>query len=102
MSRTYTPQPIDTSDVQLPEELSLLTEAIAKNVHETWAQNRFAQGWKYGSQRDDQTRLHPCLIPYEDLPEVEKDYDRNTALNTLKLICKLGFKIEKIDTKITL
>lgn len=91
----YVPQPTDTSDVQLPEELSVLIEQMAKNVHEVWAQNRINQGWSYGKQRNDELRHHPCLIPYEELPEVEKDYDRNTALGTLKLIRKLGFKIEK-------
>ncbi len=95
MSDHYIPQPIDTSDVQLPEELTPLIEAMAKNVHETWAENRISQGWSYGEQRDDSRRLHPCLVPYEELPEEEKDYDRDTALSTLKLICKLGFRIEK-------
>ncbi|MBR5780829.1 MAG: Ryanodine receptor Ryr, partial [Bacteroidales bacterium] len=41
----------------------------------------------------DTLKTHPCLIPYEELPEVEKAYDRDTALGTLKLIKKLGFKI---------
>ncbi len=95
MSDHYIPQPIDTSDVQLPEELTPLIEAMAKNVHETWAESRISQGWSYGEQRDDSRRLHPCLVPYEELPEEEKDYDRDTALSTLKLICKLGFRIEK-------
>ena len=91
----YIPQPIDTSDVQLPEELNPLLEAMAKNVHEVWAQTRIAQGWKYGPERNDAEKLHPMLIPYEDLSEEEKVYDRNTSVETLKLILKLGFVIEK-------
>lgn len=91
----YIPQPIDTSDVQLPEELNPLLEAMAKNVHEVWAQTRIAQGWKYGPERNDEEKLHPMLIPYEELPEEEKVYDRNTSVETLKLILKLGFVIEK-------
>jgi len=91
----YTPQPIDTTDVKLPEELEQLVEEMAKNVHEIWAQGRINQGWTYGKKRDDVLKHHPCLIAYEDLPEEEKVYDRNTSVETLKLIMKLGFKIEK-------
>lgn len=91
----YVPQPMDTSDVQLPHELSELVEKMARNVHEVWAQSRISQGWTYGPERNDAMKHHPCLVPYEDLPEVEKAYDRDTALGTLKLICKLGFTITK-------
>ena len=84
---------MDTSDIQLPEELNELIEKIAKNVHEVWAKNRIDEGWTLGAERNDELKQHPCLIPYEELSEIEKDYDRNTAISTLKLICKLGFKI---------
>ena len=91
----YIPQPIDTSDVKLPKELETLVEQMAKNVHEVWAQTRIAQGWTYGAERNDALKHHPCLVPYEELPESEKEYDRNTSVETLKLILKLGFKIDK-------
>ena len=94
MSTTYTPVPVDTSAVTLSPELLELTERIAANVHDVWAATRIADGWQYGSTRDDARKLHPCLVPYDDLPESEKEYDRNTAIETLKLIMKLGFKIE--------
>ena len=96
MKKNYVPQPMDISDIQLPEELKVLIEQMAKNVHEVWAQSRLEQGWTYGEERSDALKQHPCLIPYEELPEVEKDYDRDTALRTLKLILKLGFKISKV------
>lgn len=92
----YVPQPMDTSDVQLPEELNDLIEQMSKNVHEVWAKSRMDQGWSYGPERSDILKQHPCLIPYEDLPEIEKAYDRDTALGTLKLISKLGFEIKKL------
>ena len=95
----YIPQPIDTSAVQLPGKLDVLGELIAKNVHEVWAQSRMEEGWTYGKERNDELKQHPCLIPYEDLPEEEKAYDRNTAFGTLKLIGKLGFKISKRGNK---
>ena len=91
----YMPQPMDTSDVQLPEELNGLVEQMSKNVHEVWAKSRMDQGWTYGPERNDSLKHHPCLIAYEELPEIEKAYDRDTALGTLKLIMKLGFEIVK-------
>ncbi len=95
MKTNYVPQPIEINDIELPVELNALVEQIAKNVHEVWAQSRMEQGWTYGEQRDDNHKHHPCLVPYEELPEVEKAYDRDTALGTLRLITKLGFKISK-------
>lgn len=95
MKKEYVPQPVDTSDVLLPAELDELVEKIAKNVHDVWAQSRIEQGWTYGTERNDALKTHPCLIPYEELPEVEKAYDRDTAFGTLKLITILGFKITK-------
>lgn len=95
MNRNYTPQPVDTSDVILPEEMNALVEKMAENVHDIWAQSRMKQGWKYGAERNDILKQHPCLVAYNDLPETEKAYDRDTAVETLKLILKLGFKIVK-------
>lgn len=92
---TYHPQPINTNDVQLPEELNGLIEQMAENVHDVWAETRIAQGWTYGEQRDDKEKKHPCLVPYKELPEAEREYDRNTSIGTLKLILKLGFKISR-------
>ncbi len=91
----YTPKPIDTSKVQLPDELLSLTEQIAENVHDIWAQGRINEGWTYGEKRDDENKKTPCLVPYSELSEAEKEYDRNTAIETLKLIVALGYKIEK-------
>ena len=92
---SYIPAPIDTTDVVLPEELTPLIEQIARNVHEVWAQGRLSQGWTLGPERSDALKTHPCLLPYEELSEEEKDYDRHTALGTLRLIEKLGFDIVK-------
>lgn len=91
----YNPEPIDTSKVSLPKELFELTEKIAENVHENWSVGRIADGWVYGETRDDMKKTTPCLVPYSELTEDEKAYDRNTALETLKLIILLGYKIEK-------
>lgn len=93
--KIYIPAPMDTSDVQLPEDLMDLVEQMAKNVHEEWAKNRMEQGWTWGAERDDANKHHPCLVEYEELPDSEKEYDRKTAVSTLKFIHKLGFIIRK-------
>lgn len=93
MKTTYTPQPIDSTDIELPKELEMLVEKMARNVHEVWAETRIRQGWTYGPERNDELRTHPCLVPYEQLPESEKEYDRNTCIDTLKFILKQGFRI---------
>lgn len=95
MKEVYKPQPIGTNDVKLPIELEQLAEEIAKNVHEVWAQGRIKDGWTYGDERNDVLRTHPCLVPYEQLSEEEKDYDRLTSQETLRLILKLGFRVSK-------
>lgn len=91
----YKPKPVDVSDVDLPDSLKELMEQIAENVHEVWSRGRMEDGWVYGPERDDNLKTHPCLIPYGELDEKEKEYDRSTALNTLKLIIKLGYNINK-------
>lgn len=91
----YTPKPIDTEDTRLPRELEELTELLARNAHEVWARNRIREGWTWGPVRDDGKKTTPCLVPYEELPDSEKEYDRNTAMQTLKLVLKLGYRIEK-------
>jgi ryanodine receptor 2 len=93
--KTYTPQPADISGIELSPELLELTESMAVNVHEVWSAGRIAEGWQYGAKRDDVLKLHPCLVPYGELPASEKEYDRATAISTLKLIRKLGFEITK-------
>ena len=91
----YKPEPIDTSDVVLDGDMLELLEVLAKQVHDVWSLGRINDGWTYGPMRDDGKKETPCLVPYCDLPEEEKSYDRSTALNTLKLILKLGYKIER-------
>lgn len=92
----YKPTPLDTKNIAIPEELVELTEKIAENVHDIWAVGRIKEGWTYGEKRDDTKKETPCLVPYSELPESEKEYDRNTALETIKLIIKLGYDIKKV------
>ena len=91
----YIPCPIDLSDVELPADLEALTELIARNVHEVWAQKKLQQGWSYGEVIDEDLKTHSSLVPYEKLSEQERSYDRDTAMKTIRLILKLGYKISK-------
>jgi RyR domain len=91
----YEPDPIDTSKVQLSDEILELTERLAENAHDVWAQQRREEGWRLGPRRDQDKKEHPSLVPYKELPEEEKDYDRNTAMETLKAMIALGYRIEK-------
>jgi len=93
-SQNYSPTPLNNEKVDLPEKLFENIELLAKNVHEEWARKRVEEGWQYGSQRDDVMKLHPSLIPYDELSEGEKEYDRQTALSTLRMVISLGFRIE--------
>lgn len=91
----YTPKPINTDNIVLSEDLIELTEKIAENVHEVWSSGRISEGWTYGEKRNDTKKETPCLVPYSQLPESEKEYDRKTAMETIKFIISCGYKIEK-------
>jgi len=91
----YTPAPLDTTEVILTPDIYELTELLAKNTHEVWARQRLSEGWTYGPKRDDTLKKHPCLVPYEELTDVEKEYDRNTALETLRMITALGYSLDR-------
>lgn len=92
---TYEPKPIDVSDVILEEDVTELREAIAENAHEIWAIERMQEGWTYGPERNDELKHNPCMVPYSKLPESEKEYDRQMAMQTIKLMKKLGYDLVK-------
>ncbi len=91
----YIPTPIDTSDIVLPKDLEGLIELLAENTHKVWAKTRMQDGWTFGEQRNDERKQHPCLVPFGSIPESEKEYDRTIVLNNIKLMIKLGYKINK-------
>lgn len=95
MDRCWVPDPVNTASIPLSEDLQMLQERLAKNVHSVWAQKRIREGWTYGPVKDFQRKKTPFLVPYAELPESEKEYDRATALETLRLILRLGYRIEK-------
>jgi len=93
MKTDYTPSPIDTTNVEISEQMKALSELLSKNTHEVWSKERMARGWTWGPERDDANKKHPDLIPYEELTDDEKQYDRNTSMETIKVILSLGYKI---------
>jgi hypothetical protein len=92
---TYTPDPIDTSRAELSPELSELVERLARNNHDHWAQKRLNEGWRHGVRRNDAEKEHPDLVPYDELTESEKDYDRKTVVEAIKAIIALGYEIKR-------
>lgn len=91
----YLPEPLDTTEIELPSSIMALVELLAKNAHDIWARERIAQGWVHGSNRCDIRKEHPCLIHYNELSEEEKECDRKLAIYTLRAVLALGYSIEK-------
>lgn len=87
--------PSDTGTAALPAELLALTERLAEHVHNTWVKGRLEEGWRYGPEADAPRKISPLLVPYHQLSEAEKDYDRRTALETLGLTIRLGYRITR-------
>ena len=94
----YIPNPLDTSKIQLSDELLRLADLFAENAHDVWAKERMAEGWQHGPARDDQKKEHPCLVAYKELPDGEKKYDRGAALETIKTLISLGYRKESAST----
>jgi ryanodine receptor 2 len=91
----YNPKPVDTTAVKLPDYLRELTERLAENAHDVWARRKLADGWTWGPSVDAAGKKHPDLVSYDQLPEDKKEYDRDTAMETIKAILSLGYRIEK-------
>ncbi len=94
---SYTPRPIPTTHITLTPDLLELRERLAENAHDHWALLKLAEGWTHGPIQDPVAKHHPDLIPYDQLSEAKKQYDRNAAMETLKAIIALGYRIVKAD-----
>jgi hypothetical protein len=86
---------LDVSKIQLEPELLELTETLARHLHDTWVRLRSSEGWTFGPTRNDERKEHPCLIPYDQLPETEKELDRQMTRATLSTLIALGFEISR-------
>jgi hypothetical protein len=92
---SYDPKTIETSHVTFSPDITELIERLAQNNHDHWARGRIAEGWRYGIKRDDDHKEHPDLVPYDQLSDSEKGYDRKTVVEVLKAIIALGYEIKK-------
>lgn len=90
----YQPHPIDLTGITLDEKLQQDMEKIAQSIHEAWAAQRMREGWVYGETNDSEKKTHRCLVEYSRLPESEKDMDRITAAQTVKMLLWLGYEIK--------
>ena len=90
----YFPKPIDTNHVHLDAQFHALVERLAENFHEVWAQSRIADGWRYGHNRDDSKKIHPCLLPFCEMDEAERCFDRIAAREFVRAILALGYRIK--------
>ena len=93
---TYEPQTIDTSHIELSTDLQELIERLAENNHNHWARKRIEEGWHHGPKRNDSDKEHPDLVPYAELSESEKGYDRKTVTEVLKAIIAVGYDIKRL------
>ena len=91
----YRPNPLDTSGVRLPSEMLELAELLAKNTHDIWAKARMEEGWSFGPVRSDEKKTNPCLVPYDELPEQEKEYDRRINRELLAALYAMGYRVVK-------
>jgi hypothetical protein len=80
--------PIIVDPNQLPESIFSILGELAQNVHDTWAYGRKQEGWTYGALRNDEKKEHPSLVPFDELSESEKEYDKRTVLATLSVLMK--------------
>jgi len=93
----YTPTPVDTSGVLLPEDLNGIVEVLAKNTNENWDSTRMSEGGWYGPKRNDEYKEYTCLVPFENLPESEKERDRKVVREMSKTLLTLGFEIQRSE-----
>ena len=95
MQQPYSPQPIIIATSGFSKDLVILIEMMARNVHEEWASGRISEGWQFGEKHNDELKEHPMLVPYDLLPESEKEYDRRTVIATLSSLISNGYEIKK-------
>lgn len=94
---TYKPNPIDTSTIQLPNDILEDAQTLAKNTHEMWAKGKLSDGYTFGLETSEEKKTHKNLVPYEALSPEDKAYDINTSLETIKVLLKLGYTIGRTD-----
>ncbi|XP_014093117.2 ryanodine receptor isoform X15 [Bactrocera oleae] len=98
----YDPQPIDTEQVQLNNDLETLVQKFSEHYHDAWASRRLENGWSYGEIRSDNDRKHPRLKPYNMLSDYERERYRDPVRECLKALVSIGWRIEQSDIDVPL
>ncbi|XP_053365921.1 ryanodine receptor 2 [Clarias gariepinus] len=91
----FCPQPLDTSNVTVPEGLEYVVNKYAEHTHEKWSLEKFANGWVHGEQMCESSKVHPLLKPYRALSERDKENYRAAIKETVKSMLVLGWTIER-------
>lgn len=84
----YTPKPVLMEMSELNPEIQKLIETLSENAHDIWAEEKISNGWEFGEKLDKDTKKHPNLVPYEDLSEEDKEYDRKMVIGTISYLLK--------------
>lgn len=72
-------------------------EFLSEREHEQWMAERVRKGWAFGVRRDDQQKIHNCLIPWNELEETEREKDRNAVRALPAILAKVYLKIIRRD-----
>jgi len=70
-------------------------EELASQEHDRWCRERKSDGWTYGPARDDTKKVHDAIVPWADLPEMYKHYDRAFCRTWPTLFSKGGYEIRR-------
>ncbi|OGN72213.1 MAG: hypothetical protein A2X25_00695 [Chloroflexi bacterium GWB2_49_20] len=70
-------------------------EFLAEREHERWMQVKLADGWKYAPETDKDKKLNHCLVPWNELPDDEKEKDRDMVRGIPKMLARGGYAVVK-------
>ena len=85
---------LDPKDIK--REIEDNIELLAEAEHEGWVAEKRATGWrqaKEGQKRNDNEKIHDCLVPYSELPEKDKEKDRNSVRGYPEIVARAGYRI---------
>uniref|UniRef100_A0A6I8P2E1 Ryanodine receptor 2 n=1 Tax=Ornithorhynchus anatinus TaxID=9258 RepID=A0A6I8P2E1_ORNAN len=91
----FNPQPVDTSNITIPEKLEYFINKYAEHSHDKWSMEKLANGWIYGEIYSDSSKVQPLMKPYKLLSEKEKEIYRWPIKESLKTMLAWGWRIER-------
>ncbi|XP_058690687.1 ryanodine receptor 2 isoform X3 [Poecile atricapillus] len=91
----FNPQPVDTSNITIPEKLEYFINKYAEHAHDKWSMEKFANGWTYGETFSESAKVQPLMKQYKLLSEKEKEIYRWPIKESLKTMLAWGWRIER-------